>query len=209
MADFLYDEQGAPATPGAGKVALFPHSSNKQWASRDSTGKVLTMPGIKNTNTADVVASAADTYLTGSALAVPSHGLQAQTIFKWRMFMTKTAAGIAAPIWGVRVGILGTVVDTARLTFTGPAQTAVIDTGFVEITAILRSVGASGVLAGGLCLTHNLAATGFANIGSPTLQATSAGFDTTTANLIVGVSVNPGASGVWTHQLVKGEALNL
>ena len=209
MADFLCDEQGAPATPGAGKIALWPDSVSKQWASKDPTGKALTMPGIKNANTANVVATSVDTYLTGSALAVPPHGMQAGTIFKWRMFMTKSAAGIAAPIWNVRLGVLGTVVDTARLTFTGPAQTAVVDTGFVEITAILRNTGASGVLAGGLTMTHNLAATGFANIGSPTLQVTSAAFDTTTANLIVGVSVNPGASGVWTHQLVKGEALNL
>lgn len=209
MADFLVDVQGAPATPAAGTSVLFPHSSSKQWASRDDTGRVLTLPGIKNWNTADVVANAADTYLAGSALAVPSHLLQVGTAFKWRIFMTKTAAGTAAPVWRVRVGVNGTVADAAILTFTGPAQTAAIDTGFVEITAILRSVGAAGVLAGGLILNHNLATTGFANIGSPTLQVTSAGFDTTVPGTVVGVSVNPGASGVWTHQVVKGEMLNI
>jgi hypothetical protein len=209
MADLLFAEQGAPTTPGAGDIALFPHSSSKQWASKDSTGKILTFPGIKNWNNADVVANAADTYLAGSALAVPSHGLQAGTLFKWRLYMTKTGAGVAAPVWVIRVGTLGTVGDTIRCTFTGPAQTGVIDTGFVEIAAILRNTGAAGILAGGLILNHNLAATGFANIGSPTLQNTSAGFDTTVANLIIGISVNPGAAGVWTHQIVKAEMLNI
>ncbi len=163
---------------------------------------------VRNWNIADVVANAADTYLSG--LAIPAGLLlQIGTTVKWRIFMTKTAAGIAAPIWTIRVGTLGTIADAARLSFVGPAQTAVIDTGFVEVTAILRNIGAAGVLSGGLVLNHNLAATGFANIGSPVLQAVSAGFDTTLANLIIGLSVNPGAAGVWTHQVIKAEMLNI
>lgn len=205
----LLDTQGTPTTPASGQAVLFPDSVTKRWSSRDDTGRVLTFPGLRNWNTADVVASAADTYLTGSRLDVPPHGLQIGTTFKWRFFMTKTAAGTVAPIWRVRVGTLGTTSDAAILTFTGPVQTAAVDTGYVEITAILRSIGAAGVLAGGLNLAHNLATTGFANIGSPTLQATSAGFDTTFANLLVGVSVNPGTAGIWTHALVKSEAWNI
>lgn len=209
MAEHLVDVQGPPTTPAAGKSFLFPHTSSKRWASKDDAGRVLTMPPITNHNMADVVASAADTYLTGSRLDVPSHLLQAGTIFLWRFFMTKTAAGVAAPTWNVRVGILGTVADASRLLFTGPVQTAAVDTGEVVIRAILRSIGAAGVLAGGLVLSHNLATTGFANIEDPHLQVTSAGFDTTVANLIVGVSVNPGAAGVWTHQLVMAEMLGI
>jgi hypothetical protein len=208
MAEILLDSQGNPTAPAAGQVLLYPATSSKQMTSKDENGKALSLPGIKNANTANVVATGVDTYLTGSALAVPAHGLQAGSAFKWRLYMTKSGAGTATPIWVVRVGTLGTVVDTARLTFTGPAQTAVIDTGFVEINAILLNVGAAGVMAGGLALAHNLAATGFANIASPVLQVTSAAFDTTTANLIVGVSVNPGTAGVWTHQLVLAELLN-
>lgn len=208
MADLLFDVQSAPVTPPAGSVALFPTSS-KQWASKDDTGKLLTIPGIKGFNAADVVATAADTYLTGSRLDIPSHGLQVGTTFKWRIGMTKTAAGVAAPVWSVRVGTAGALADAARLVFTGPAQTGVIDTGFVEITAVLRNIGAAGVLAGMLSLSHNLAATGFANIASPVITAVSAGFDTTPANLIVGISVNPGAAGVWTHQVVIAELLGV
>ena len=205
MAEFLLDVQAPSATPAAGTSLLFPHASNKLWAQKDDTGRVTTLIGIGNTNLSNVVASAADTYLTGSPLAVPSHGLQIGTRFRWRMWMTKTAAGTAAPVWNVRFGTAGTIADAARLTFTGPAQTAVVDTGYVTIDAVVRSIGGAGVVAGVLILNHNLATTGFANLSSPTLQVVSAGFDTTVPNLIVGVSVNPGASGVWTHQGVSSE----
>lgn len=209
MAELLVDTQGPPATPSAGTLFLFPHSSSKQWSSKDDAGKVLTIPGIKNVSVADQVVGAADTYLVGSALAVPSHGLQAGTILKWRIACAKTAAGTATPVWIVRVGVNGTTADTARLTFTGPAQTAAIDAAWIEITVVVRTVSATGVITGLLSLAHNLAATGFANIGSPTLVVTSSAFDTTVANLFFGVSVNPGASGSWTHTIVKAEALNL
>jgi hypothetical protein len=211
MADIVIDTQAVPAAPAAGKMIIFPESGGKRLTVKDDSGRTHTLGGvIRNFNTTDVVANAANTYLTGSGLTVPTGLiLQVGTSFKWRMYATKTAAGVATPIWTVLVGTTGTTADTARLTFTGPAQTAAIDTGFIEITAILRNVGASGVLAGGLILNHNLAATGFANVGSPTLQATSAGFDTTVANLIIGVAVNPGAAGVWTHQVIKAEMLNI
>lgn len=210
MADILLDNQSTPSAPASGKGVAYFDSVSKKLTYIDDTGRPYTVGGaIRNWNTADVVANAAETYLAGSALAIPPHLMQAGTTFKWRLFMTKTAAGTATPIWRVKVGTLGTTGDATILTFTGPAQTAAADTGFVEITAILRNTGAAGIMAGGLTLAHNLAATGFANIGAPTLQTTSSGFNTTTANLIVGVSVNPGASGVWTHQVVKSEALNL
>jgi hypothetical protein len=124
--------------------------------------------------------------------------------------MTKSAAGTAAPVWVVRVGTAGTTADTARLTFTQIAlQTAVVDTGMVDIIAVLRNVGAAGVLAGGLKMAHVLAATGFSTLDHNVLSVVSAGFDTTVANLIIGVSVNPGASGVWTHTVVTSEMLNV
>lgn len=211
MADLLIDTQGPPAAPAAGKGLLYFDSVSKQLTYKNDTGRAYSAPGIKNYNTADVVASAANTYLTGSLLDVPPHLLQVGAIFKWRLFMTKTAAGVAAPVWTIVVGINGTTADTIRNTFTGTAQTAAVDTAFVEITAILRNIGAAGVLAGGLVLQKSaVTAAGFTNtVGGLVLINTSAGFDTTTPNLKVGVCVNPGASGVWTHQIVKSEVLNL
>lgn len=211
MADILIDNQAVPSTPASGKTIIFAEQGGKRLAYKDDSGRSYTIGGaIRNWNTSDVVANAADTYLTGSGLAIPTGlALQVGTTFKWRVYMTKTAAGVAAPTWIIRVGTAGSVADAAVVTFTGPAQTAAIDAGFVEVTAVLRNVGASGILAAGLILNHNLAATGFANIGSPTLQVTSAGFVTTTAGLVVGISVNPGSAGVWTHQVVIAEMQNI
>lgn len=209
MADLLFDEQSAPSTPSSATNELFPHTSSKQWAEKNSNGVVRTLHGLHNSNTADVVANAADTYLTGSSIAIPSHLLQVGTKFTWVMAVTKTNAGTATPIWSIRVGTAGSVADTAQLTLTGPAQTAVPDTAYITVEVTVRSIGAAGVISGVLTLTHNLDATGFANIGSPTLAATSAGFNTTTAGLIIGLSVNPGASGVWTHTIVDADAWNI
>lgn len=207
MAEIILGTQDVPGAPSAGNVRIYPHSVLKQLATRDTDGKHQVPGGILNFNTADVVASGADTYLTGSALTIPTGMLmQVGTKFSWRIGMTKTAAGTAAPVWTLRVGVNGTTADAARCTFTsGSLQTAVVDTGFVEIVGIVRAVGgASGVIAGILTMAHNLAATGLASIACVTLQATSATFDNTVANLIVGISCNPGASGVWTHQVVVG-----
>lgn len=208
MSELLLDVQAAaPATPAAGQLYGFPLTGTKRWTSKDDAGRTLTIPPLTNHNTTDSVANAADTYLVGSRIDVPAHGLQVGTRFRWTLAMTKTAAGTAAPVWSVRVGTAGTTGDTARLTFTQVAlQTAAIDTGWVEIVAIIRSVGAAGVMAGGLHMAHVLAATGFSTLDHNVMSAVSAGFDTTVANLFVGVSVNPGASGVWTHQIVTVEA---
>jgi hypothetical protein len=212
MADILFDTQTVPTTPGAGKAVAFIESVNKRLTVKDDSGRTNTLMGnIRNWSTADVVANAADTYLTGSGLAIPS-GLasQAGMILRWTLAMTKTAAGTAAPVWNLRVGTAGTTADTARCVFTSPsAQTAATDTGMVDIVAILRNVGASGVIAGVLTLSHANATTGLASLGTVCLQVTSAGFDTTVAGLVYGISVNPGASAVWTHQVVSAECMNI
>jgi hypothetical protein len=209
MADIVLDQEAPPTATGGAVNTLFPHSSTAQYAEQNNAGYVRTLHGLHNSNTADVVANAADTYLTGSNLAIPSHKLQVGTKFTWVMAVTKTNAGVATPIWSIRVGTAGSVADTALLTLTGPAQTAVPDTAYITVEVTVRSIGASGVISGVLTLTHNLDATGFANIGSPTLVATSAGFNTTTAGLIIGISVNPGALGVWTHTIVDADAWNI
>jgi hypothetical protein len=210
MGDLELAEQGVPTAPGAGFGVPFIHSDTKRWSTRDSTGRVLTAPALTAHNTADEVASAADTYLAGSKIAIPSHKLQVGAVYRVRMFLSKTAAGIVAPVWVVRLGTLGTTGDAIRLTFTGVAQTAAIDNGYVEINAIVRSIGASGVIAGGLCLQKTaVTAVGLTNtVGGLTLQNTSVAFDTTTPTFI-GVSVNPGASGVWTHQVVFSDLLGM
>ena len=212
MADVLLDTQAPPSTPASGKLIVFPHTVNKTLMVKGDDGRTNTLGGaIRNYNTADVVANAADTYLTGSGLVIPTGlALQVGTAFRWRIAMTKTAFGTAAPIWNVRIGTAGSVADTARLVFTQVAlQTAAADTGIVSIEAVLRNVGAAGVLAGCLEMNHVLAATGFSTLTMNIMQVTSSGFDTTVAGSIIGISVNPGSAGVWTHQLIMAEMLNI
>jgi hypothetical protein len=96
------------------------------------------------------------------------------------------------------------------LTFTQVAlQTAAADAAVVEIFGVIRNVGAAAIMSGGLVMNHVLAATGFSTLTMNVQQVTSAGFDSTVANTIIGVSVNPGASGVWTIQYVDAQMDNI
>ncbi len=150
--------------------------------------------------TSDTVANATDTYLT--ELRVPISGrIKAGSFFKFKLKMSKTAAGTATPIFNVRVGTNGSVSDTARVTHTLLAQTAAADDGWAELLVTVRNVSATGVIASSMLFCHRLTTTGLANAAQEQiLSGTSATFDLTAAGLFLGLSVNPGASGVWTFQ---------
>lgn len=200
MAEILLDEQGFPSTPSAGKLICFPDSSNSEWLQRNDNGKFL---GDQSASViAQIASHSADTYYKG--LQLPSFSMQAGMVFEWYFPVTKTA-GTATPVYTIRIGANQSTADTARLTITGPAQTAVADTGFIRIMVTCRSVGVAGVLQGMAWLQHNLAATGLANTpaGFSLVQATSAGFDNTALQgQFIGLSVNPGASGAWVVEQV-------
>jgi hypothetical protein len=217
MADILIDNQAQPTAPASAKSLLYVDATSKELVQAEGTaGLFKTVRPLTNANTADVVANAANTYLTGSGLTIPPALVRAGTILTWRFSMTKTAAGVATPIWTIVVGTAGTVADTARITLTGAAQTAVVDTGFVDIQAVVRSNGAAGVCTGIYTLSHVLSTS--AVLGTPTglcvlptdvRQATSAGFDMTVSASIWGVCVNPGAASVWTFQHVSATGVAL
>jgi hypothetical protein len=152
------------------------------------------------------VGAASRTYLNGTALAVPSAGLRVGTTFKWVLNITKDANGSAASTFDIAFGISGTTTDTARVSFTKPAGTAAADVGQVTITAVVRSIGTSGVVVGNFQLTHNLAATGHAQIPCVVVNTISSGFDTTTAGMIVGLCLTSGAADNITVELATAEA---
>jgi hypothetical protein len=160
-----------------------------------------------NSNVADVVASAAATYLTGGSLLIGGR-VQAGSFFKWRLRASKTATGTTAATIAVVTGTLGTTGDTARVTHTSTAiQTAAVDSGMFEIDANFRAVGAgSTVLQSSIRLDHVAAdAAGFGTFRY--LTANSAAF-TLGASDIIGLVVTPGA-GVWTFQEVIIDSGNL
>jgi hypothetical protein len=154
---------------------------------------------------------ASDTYVTGSDVAIPATGLQAGSRYHMIFEASKTAAGTAAPVLTVRFGTNGTTADTGRCTLTFSAQTAATDTGTFEVWVTFRTVG-SGTSAVMQCVgqrRHGASVTGFGTLVSQTIKATSAGFDSTVANSIIGVSANGGTSAAWTVSLVQAELENL
>lgn len=176
-------------------------SVNRQWFQRNENG--IFLGDMSGATIAQIAAHSADTYYKG--LQLPSFGMQAQTVFEWKFDVTKAAAGIATPVYQIRIGAAGTVADTSRLTLTGVLQSAAADNGHVTIRVVCRSVGAAGVLRGLAEIRHNLATTGLASgatspAGYNLVGGTSVGFDNQAAamsGLFIGLSVNPGAAGAW------------
>lgn len=211
MSDALFDTQAGGITGAAGQALFGFDSTNKGlfWTKNEAG---LYTARSKNASIASVTFVSGDTYLTDSDLLIPSWGFQARTIFKWQISASKTAAGTAQPLYAVRIGANRTTADTARMVWTGPAQTAIADIGTLNIIVVVRSIGASGVMQGTAWWDHRGTAvsstigTGFANDGTGHVELTAAGFDMTAiAGLYAGLSMNVGASGSWTITQVQAE----
>jgi hypothetical protein len=164
-----------------------------------------------NASVADQTVNANSTaLLTGSALAIPAGRLRVGTELRWRLCLSKTAAGTNSNSFIVQLGTTGSLSDADLLTFALPAGTAVIDTGIIEIVVTVRGpLGASCVARGSLSLIHNLSATGLATIPCVVLCVTSATFNSAVDNLIASVVCNTAPSTVLTFQQVNAEALNV
>lgn len=211
MADLLMELQSKPSTPAAGQGIFFFDTTAKIRCFLNDTGRVEAYSN--NCAIANQTVNAADTYLTNSDLIIPSWGLQQKGTFLFKISASKTAAGTATPIYNIRIGANRTTADTARLTLTGPAQTAIADIGTLNILVTVRATGGSAVLQGtafwdhrGTAASTTVGGVGFANDGSGHVEATSAAFDATAVNgLYVGLSVNSGTAGVWTVTQVRSE----
>lgn len=213
MADILIDVQSAPSTPAAGQAVIFVDTTAKILCSKDDAG-IISAWSDNAAITSQAGGFATDTYVTNSDILIPSFGFQAKTVFYWRMSCSKTGAGTAQPIYNIRIGANRTTGDTARLTLTGPAQTAVADIGTLNILVTVRSIGASGVMQGtawwehrGTAANTTTSGTGFANDSTGHVEGTSAGFDMTAiAGQYIGLSINGGTSAVWSPTQVTAEA---
>lgn len=163
-----------------------------------------------NASTANQTGFAADTYLTGSNVAIPQGKIRAGTRYRCRFNVVKTGAGVAAPVINVRVGTAASTADTARATLTFAAQTGVVDEGTFEVDVVFRAAGATAVIQAMGQLWHRLVTTGL-NVTAVFTQVlnTGASFDVTGANLQIGLSVNGGTSASWTVSLVRAEIENI
>ena len=160
-----------------------------------------------NVSVADqVIGASVTTYLTDSDLHVSAgRPLLAGTTMRWWVSLAKSGAATASMTYDLRVGTAGTTGDTSRANVATGTQTAVADTGVLEVMCTVRSIGASGTIDTWMRLTHNLATTGLLPIASVATQTTSATFDTTATNLIFGLSLTTGASHSITHGIVLSE----
>jgi hypothetical protein len=185
------------------------------------TNKTLTSPAIAGTpvlntvkgnfSAASVAAGyAADTYLAGSSIAIPTGGWIAGGRYVCVFDMVKTAAGTAQFTITLRLGNAGTTADASIISFAFAAGTAAVDTGLFEIFCHFRTVGATttAVMVGTAYCSHALAATGLISTGASgvgQITTVSSGFDSTTANGVLGLSVNGGASFSGTNTIVEAE----
>jgi len=223
-----------PAAPSAGRVRLFSDTDKRMKAkNEDSTiyemgpeaiagdaGKFIknvggvwvpTLPLNNYSTAAQTPVAETRTYITGSGIVIPAAGLAVGTMFRWIIDLTKTAAGTAVSTFDIAFGTNGTTADTARVSFTKPAGSAAADCGRAVIEAIVRGpVGAAGVVVGHFLLTHNLAATGHAQIPCVDITTISAAFDIQYAACTrIGICITTGAADAITIEMARAETFNL
>lgn len=188
------------------------YNSNSGQFRCGQAGAWVSCIAMNNASTANQTATTTTpAYLTGSAIKVPGAGLHAGAQFIWRFVMTKTASGTATPSFIVKYGTNGTTADTSEITFTGPAETAAVDTAYVTINVTVRSVSATGTWVGSVLMLHNNSASGFIS-ALPNMfvaQSVTGTFNDTTSGAIVGLTVTAGTSNTFTIQQVQAEALGL
>lgn len=198
-------DEATPATPGSGVSTVYVDATTLPVLRMvDDAGNDKQLSPIYNASTAvQTPAATTRTYITGSNITVPAIKMKVGAIYSCRFNMTKTAAGTATSTIDVAVGTAGTTADTARLSFTKPLGTAIADEGWVDVYVTVKTIGASGVLVGECIVNHNLSTTGHMAQQTFVATVTSGAFDTTVANLIIGVCLTSGASDAITISQVQ------
>lgn len=199
------------ATPGSGLTGVFVDTVDKVVKTKDDTGLIRSYRMVNSGSAAaQTPAATTRTYITGTQISIPPGKMAIGTGFRWKFNMTKTGAGTASSTFDIAFGTAGTTADTARVSFTKPAGTAVIDEGWVEINAIVRGpLSSSGVVVGQFVMTHNLQITGHATIPCVSVNTVSSAFDITVANLFAGICITSGASDAITIQFATAEIFNV
>lgn len=194
MADILIDSQTAPTTPSAGKAVIWVDSTTKKLIQTDDGGTHRGGTISKNQAIVQQTGFAADTYLTGSNILIPSFSMQVGQLYQWIIGVQKTAAGTAAAVVTVRVGAAGAIGDTSRLALTQTvAQAATAAGAIISVYVYVRTASATGVIVGAFSPIGGSLAFGSG------IQAASSTFDTTAlGGQFIGLSLNGGASAAYT-----------
>lgn len=165
---------------------------------------------FSNVSTAAQSPSAgATTYLTNSSIAVPAAGLRAGTAFVWDIAFSKTAAGTATRSLLIKVGTAGTTADATIVTLTSGTPTAAADQGYMRVQFTIRTTGAAATSHGAYSAIHQSSTTGLFPNETEVKFAAGSTFDSTTANLIVGLAITAGASEALTFEQIQVQAFKL
>jgi hypothetical protein len=108
--------------------------------------------GINNASRASqsqVVASGTAYYITRSNLLLPASsktggGMVVGTTFRWRVALTKTAAGTGTFQLRIYRGTNGSTADTADVTQTLGTQTAAVDMMVLDVMVVVTTTGGTG-----------------------------------------------------------------
>lgn len=179
---------------------------NQSATSKKLTGTVL-RDYIGNTfyaasTAAQSPGAGATTYLTSSSIAIPALKLRVGSCFTWDLDYVKTAAGTAARSILIKVGTAGTTADATIATLTNGAPTGVVDEGYYRIMFTIRTIGASATSRASSFATHNLSTTGLLPNETEYKRVAGTTFDSTVANLIVGLAITTGASEALTFDQI-------
>jgi predicted RecA/RadA family phage recombinase len=206
----LLNGESSPQVTSPTKAAIFASTDLPPLLKvRTQSGGESCLTDIVNSSlAAQSIAATTRTYIAGSALTLPATDLKTGAVLQWSFNLTKTAAGTATSTIDVAFGTTGTVADTARITFTKPAGTAVADEAKVDITVVIRLASATGTASAEFTLIHNGNTVGHATIPCVVQSAISAAFDMTTPTR-VGICITTGASDVITIQQVVARATGL
>jgi len=214
MAEIILDSQSAPETPASGKLAIYPESSLRFLSARDENGYVHKLNRRTNFSTvAQSFVGTIGTYIVGSKFSVSPEFLSLTAVFKWRISLTKTAAGSGASTFALRLGPFGTISDISIVSVTKQSGTAAIDEAWIDLFAVQRLIPPgtqqTRAFSFALRLVHNLNTTGHATVPFLSAQTTSAVFNEVLVNQIIGLSFTQGPSDATTMQMVQSEAYNV
>ena len=196
---------GPAITLGAGESAEW--IDGQGWVVYSSTGiaKSTGGPTIARAYFAPAQALATtETYLTNSAITIPA--LVAGHYLKWSVYVTKTGASTAVPVFSVYVGTNGSTSDTKRFTTATtvwttamPAQSANADQMLMEVEVYCVGAGASGTLFGSYRMNRqNTALLGFSVTPMQHQHGTTGAIDISAASIKLGLALTTGASAAWT-----------
>jgi hypothetical protein len=200
VADILIDNQSVPSTPASGKSVIWVDSTAKRLMQTDDGGTHRGGTLHKNQATAQQTGFAADTYLTGSNITIPSFGMQVGQLYQWIIGIQKTAAGTTAWAVTVRIGTNATTADTSKLVLTQTVAQAATAAGCIlQVYVQVRSVSATGVIVGAASPSGGSLAFGSG------IQAASSTFDNSAlGGNFVGLSLNGNTSAAYTIDSCTG-----